>query len=157
MERPCLPLPPRGIAFIMGLARVQDVLVKTSTATSRFVCLALAASALGMGISWPKHANAQVADVPPHRIEFTVSPGLPKCSNYDEFYGILVNWVRVRSIDPTAKRRLIVNIERLPDGRKREHLSVLDADGVEVATEAHRYPSTDECFKVLYWTAFDAA
>lgn len=152
-----MPLPRRGIPFIMGLARVQDVLVKTSTPTSKFVCLSLAAGALGMGISWPGVANAQVVDAPPHRVEFTVSPGLPKCSNYDEFYAILVNFVRVQSIDPTAKRKLVVNIELLSDGRKREHLSVLDADGVQVATEAHRYPSTEECFKVLYWTAFDAA
>jgi hypothetical protein len=141
----------------MGPVRVRDVLVKTSTPTSKFICSSLAAVALGVAISWPTAVHAQVVDAPPHRIEFTVSPGLPKCSNYDEFYGLLVNWVRVQSIDPTAKRKLIVNIERLPDGRKRESLTVLDADGVELASEAHRYPATEECFKVLYWTAFDAA
>lgn len=141
----------------MGLARVQDVLVKTSTSSSRIIRFGWVASALGIAISWPSEANAQVVDAPPHRVEFTVSAGLPKCSNYDEFYGIIVNWVRVRSIDPTAKRRLVVRIERLADGQKRAQLTVLDAEGVEVVTEAHRYSSTEECFKILYWTAFDAA
>jgi hypothetical protein len=141
----------------MGFVHVRNVIVKTSTPTSKFVCLSLAAVALGVGISWPNAANAQVVDAPPHRLDFTVASGLPKCSNYDEFYGILVNWVSVGSIDPTAKRRLVVDIKRLGDGKKRVQLDVLDPQGGEVATESHTYSSTEECFKILYWTGFDAA
>jgi hypothetical protein len=141
----------------MGLARSRDVLVKTSTPTSTTVRFGVAASALSIAISWPNAANAEVAEAPPHRVEFTVSPALPKCNDYDAFYGILVNWVRVRSIDPTANRKLVVAIKRQPDGVKRVDLSILDAEGAEVVAESHAYSATEECFKVLYWTAFDAA
>lgn len=141
----------------MGLARARDVLVKTSIPASTSVRFGVAASVLGMAISWPNEANADVIDAPPHRVEFTVSPGLPKCNDYDAFYGILVNWVRIRSIDPTANRKLVVAIKRQPDGMKRVDLAVLDPEGGEVAAESHGYSATEECFKVLYWTAFDAA
>lgn len=110
-----------------------------------------------MAIVWPTAVSAQVVDAPPHRIEFTVSPGLAKCDDYEAFYGILLNWVRVRSIDQTADPRLIVDIQRRPDGGKNVKLSLLDSSGAEVGGEFHRYSPTEECFKVLYWTAWDSA
>lgn len=140
----------------MGLARARDVLVKTSPPTSKIVRFGLVAGALGIAVSWPNEANAQVVDAPPHRIDFTVSPALPKCDDYDGFYGVLVNWVRVQSIDPSAKRRLVVDIKLQSDGKKRVDLSLLDAEGQALEAESHRYLQTEECFKVLYWTAFDA-
>ena len=35
-------------------------------------------------------------------------------------------------------------------------VQVLDAEGVEIGRESHRYGATEECFKVLYWTAWDS-
>lgn len=142
---------------MMGVARTRDVLVKTSTLTGITVRFGLAAIALGMGISSSSVANAQVLDVPAHRVEFSGPTALPKCNDYDAFYGVVLNWVRVRAIDPTAKRKLVVSIKVLPDGQKREELSVWDESGTKIDEEAHNYPPTEECFKVLYWTAFDSA
>lgn len=151
-----LRLPGMGIPFIMGLARARDVLVKPSTPTRMVVRFGLVASAFGVGTTWPNAAQAQVIEPPPHRIDFTVSPALPKCNDYDSFYGILVNWVRVRSILPTANRRLAVDIQRQPDGQKVVKLRLIDAEGTEIAKESHKYGATEECFKVLYWTAWDS-
>ena len=140
----------------MGVARARDVLVKPSTPTRIVVRFGLVASAFGVGMAWPNAAIAQVIEPPPHRIDFKVSPNLPKCNDYDGFYGILINWVRVRSIVPSADRRLVVDIQRAPDGRKVVNVQVLDAEGVEIGRESHRYGATEECFKVLYWTAWDS-
>lgn len=141
----------------MVAARARDVLVKTSTPTTKVVRTCVVASALGVAIAWPTEVFAQVVDTPAHRIEFKVSPDLEKCNDYEAFYGILLNWVRVRSIDQTADPRLIVEIKRRPDGGKNVKLSLLDSSGAEVGEELHRYSPTEECFKVLYWTAWDSA
>jgi hypothetical protein len=145
------------IPFIMRAPRAQDGLVKPLTSANAFVRKNLVAVVLATGVLWPNSAVAQIVEAPPHRVEFTVSPRLTKCNDYDAFYGMIVNWVRVKSIDPTAKRKLIVNIDLLPNGKKRERLSVLNAEGVEVGSAEHTYPATEECFKVLYWAAFDSS
>ncbi len=140
----------------MVFARARDVLVKPSAPTRMVIRFGLVASAVGVVTTWLNAANAQVIEPPPHRIELKVSPSLPKCNDYDSFYGILINWVRVRSIVPTADRRLVVDIQRAPDGRKVVTTKVFDALGVEIGRESHRYGATEECFKVLYWTAWDS-
>lgn len=119
--------------------------------------MSLALLALSIGISLSNGAEAQIIEPPAHRVEFSVSPGLPKCNEYDSFYGIIVNFVRVRSIDPTAKRKLGVAIKLLPDGRKREELTLWNEQGEKIDEFVQTYPATEECFKVLYWAAYDSA
>lgn len=145
----------------MALARARDVPMKTSTSTlpspKKVVRTCVVAGAVGGAMFWSTEVRAQVVDVPAHRIEFKVSPGLEKCDDYEAFYGVLLNWVRVRSIDQTADPKLVVDIERRPDGGKNVKLSLWNASGAEVSSEFHRYSPTEECFKVLYWTAWDSA
>lgn len=141
----------------MGATRARDVLVNLSTPTMKKARFGLGMSALGFALAWPKFAHAEQVDTPPHRVEFSVSPGLQKCNEYDSFYGIITNWVTIPSIDPTAKRKLVITIKRLSDGGKKVDLSLLDMEGIQVGGESHAYAPSEECFKVLYWTAFDAA
>lgn len=131
--------------------------MRTSTSAVTNVRFGLALSALCVGIFLAHRGHAQIVEAPPHRIEFDVSPALPKCNEYDSFYGIILNFVRVRSIDPTAKRKLGVSIKLLPDGRKQEELSLWNEAGERIDQFAQTYPATEECFKVLYWAAYDSA
>ncbi len=137
--------------------RARDVSVRTSTSAVTNARFGLALSALCVGIFLAHRGHAQIVEAPPHRIEFDVSPALPKCNEYDSFYGIILNFVRVRSIDPTAKRKLGVSIKLLPDGRKQEELSLWNEAGERIDQFAQTYPATEECFKVLYWAAYDSA
>lgn len=116
------------------------------------------AGAVALGLSWTADARAQdILDAPKHRLDFEVSPGLPKCNDVAAYRGIVTNWIRVHSIDPTASRRIVVRIKALRDRQKRVDLSLLDEEGQAVETETQTYPSDEECFRILYWTAFDTA
>ncbi|MBK9265689.1 MAG: hypothetical protein IPM54_38605 [Polyangiaceae bacterium] len=112
---------------------------------------------LSVALLWAGSADAEQVDVPPHRVEFSASPGLPKCNEYDAFYGIITNWITIPSLNPTAERKLVVTIKRLADGGKLVEVSVLDPDGVKVGGESQTYSPIEECFKILYWAAFDSA
>ncbi|MBK9263022.1 MAG: hypothetical protein IPM54_24860 [Polyangiaceae bacterium] len=128
-----------------------------STPTMKKARFGLGMSALGFALAWPKFAHADQVDTPPHRLELSVSPGLSKCNDYDSLYGIITNWVTNPSIDPTAKRKVVVTIKRRFDGGKKVDLSVLDPEGIQVGGQSNEYPASEECFKVLYWAAFDGA
>ncbi|MDC3960728.1 hypothetical protein [Polyangium jinanense] len=103
-------------------------------------------------------SSALAADELPHsRVELTTDRTLPGCSDAFEFKAILANWVPVSTIDPTAARALVVRIRRLPDGGKSVDTTITDENGVAVSTDHRDYSPQTDCFKVLYWTAFDAA
>ncbi|MDI1476427.1 hypothetical protein [Polyangium sp. y55x31] len=109
-----------------------------------------------LALTWPLSSFA-ADEVPRHRVELTADRSLPGCSNPFDFSAILTNWLPVSTLDPTATRALVVRIRRLPDGGRSVDTTITDEAGAAVHTEHHDYPPTDDCFKVLYWTAFDAA
>gem|GEM_PF-5063838 len=155
-HEPSLDLPPIGHPFIMGATRMRDVLVNLLTATNKIIRFGLGVGVFGVGLLWPDLAHADVSDTPPHRLELNVAPNLPKCNDYDSFYGIITNWITIRSLNPTAEKKLSISIKRIPKGDKVVYLSVSDPDGVEMFHDMHSYQPSPECFTVLYWTAFDA-
>ncbi|MRG98628.1 hypothetical protein [Polyangium spumosum] len=108
-----------------------------------------------LGSAWSSSALA-ADELPHHRVELTADRTLPGCANAFEFTAILTNWVPVSTIDPTAARALVVRIRRLPDGGKSVDTTITDDNGV-ASTDHRDYSPATDCFKVLYWTAFDAA
>ena len=117
---------------------------------------AVAVGVAALGLAWSSVALA-ADELPHHRVELTADRTLPGCSNAVEFKAILTNWVPVSTIDPTATRALVVRIRRLPDGGKSVDTTITDENGVAVSSDHHDYSPATDCFKVLYWTAFDAA
>ncbi|MDI1484663.1 hypothetical protein [Polyangium sp. y55x31] len=109
-----------------------------------------------VALIWPSSSFA-ADEVPRHRVDLTADRSLPGCSNPFDFSAILTNWLPVSTLDPTATRTLVVRIRRLPDGAKLVDTTIKDEAGAVAHSEHHDYPPTDDCFKVLYWTAFDAA
>ncbi|MDI1442395.1 hypothetical protein [Polyangium sp. 6x1] len=115
-----------------------------------------AVGAAALGVAWSSAALA-ADELPHHRVELTTERTLPGCSDAFEFKALLTNWVPVSTIDPTAARALVVRIRRLPDGGKSVDMTISDENGVAVSTDHRDYSPQTDCFKVLYWTAFDAA
>ncbi|MDC0748665.1 hypothetical protein [Polyangium mundeleinium] len=116
--------------------------------------VAVGTFALGLTLA----SSAVAADeMPHHRVELTADRTLPGCADAFEFKALLTNWVPVSTIDPTATRALVVRIRRLPDGGKSVDTTITDENGVAVSTDHRDYSPRTDCFKVLYWTAFDAA
>lgn len=128
--------------------------MKSHTDLGRFWSAVVGAAALG--VAWSSSALA-ADELPHHRVELTTDRTLPGCSEAFEFTAILANWVPVSMIDPTAARALVVRIRRLPDGGKSVDTTITDENGVAVSTDHRDYSPRTDCFRVLYWTAFDAA
>ncbi|MDI1451879.1 hypothetical protein [Polyangium sp. 6x1] len=119
--------------------------------------LGVGGCAVILALTWPSSSFAAADEVPRHRVELTADRSLLGCSNQFDFSAILTNWLPVSTLDPTATRALVVRIRRLPDGGKLVDTTIKDEAGAVAHSEHHDYPPTDDCFKVLYWTAFDAA
>ncbi|MDC3960698.1 hypothetical protein [Polyangium jinanense] len=130
--------------------------MKPHTARGHGGRLGVGGCTIVLALTWPSSSFA-ADEVPRHRVELTADRSLPGCSNPFDFSAILTNWLPVSTLDPTATRSLVVRIRRLPDGGKSVDTTITDEAGAVAHSEHHDYPPTDDCFKVLYWTAFDAA
>ncbi len=129
--------------------------VNTSAYINHFLRSAVGVAVVGIGLSWPRTAEAEYVKATPHRLDFAVTPGLPLCNDEDAYRAIVTNWIPPQSLNPTVARKIVVRMKALRGGGKRVVLTLLDAEGQTAETETHTYPPDEECFRILYWTAFD--
>ena len=110
---------------------------------------------MGICLSCPRTAEAEYIKATPHRLDFAVTPGLPLCNDEEAYRAILTNWIPIQSLNPTVARKIVVRMKALRGGGKKVELTLLDAEGQTAETETHEYPPDEECFRILYWAAFD--
>ncbi|MDI1450804.1 hypothetical protein QHF85_42585 [Polyangium sp. 6x1] len=93
-----------------------------------------------------------------HRLDFEADRSLPAaCNQPGDFRTALTSWVRPSVLDPAAARVLEVRVKRLPDGGKSAKVTIKSSTGEALGEAGHDYSPTTECFKILFWSAFDAA
>lgn len=115
--------------------------------------------AVVLGIAFvAQPASAQDAHIIlPTQLVFDASHAPKKCNDQDGFRSILGAWVPPDVLREDAERRLIVHIESSARGGKRADVSLVDGQGIVLAERHTPYTAKEECYKVLWAVARDAA